>query len=283
MTDRYDEAIRGLRDAPVPDQWQAITARAAGLGSAGSNGTTDDDGDDSGGADGGGRQGRGDGRNARRWPLALAAASSLALVAGVVGALALAGRDNADVSTGNRPATTTGEGGPTDTSAQPPATSSTTTTTTSTTTTTPPTGALPNEVVDIDNYPVSACRGVRFTATAPPSGLEGSMQPVAFDDPRVPSVVHGNLTGVFPSDTTTRAVFVVAGWPGLQDDSGTYVEGPFPDVQSWISAYDDGWLAEIAAPASTESPVTYCPFTLLGLGMNEADFRQFLGGLALEG
>lgn len=271
MADRYDEGVRALRDVPVPDQWDEIAARAARkppvTAPVEANGS-------------------GPGRTGRRWPLLMAAAAAGLFV--VIGAAVAFTREDPDVRTGSdRPTTTDDETEPsttTSTTAMTSTTDTTATTATSSTapsnTTNPGTGALPHELVDLENYPVSACRGLQFTATTPPSGVEGTMQPAQFDDPRVPPAVHGNLTGVFPSTTTTRAVFVVAGWPGLNDDSGSFVAGPFPGVQSWISPYDDGWLAEMAAPASAE---TYCPVTLIGLGLNEVEFRAFLAGLTLEG
>lgn len=257
MTDRYDEGMEALRETPVPEQWDEITRRIRRTRPAPAAEMSPDLG-------GPGPNGR-----RRRWPLILTTAASLALLVGVV---ALFTRDDPDVTTADPSMTTHETSGTSETSQ-----------TTSSTTTSPPTGALPNEVVDIDSYPVSACRGVRLRAADPPQGIGGVMEDVAFDDPRVPEIVHGNLTGVFAGDTTTRAVFVVAGWPGLNDEAGGYVEGPFPGVLSYLSPYGDGWFAELAVPASLDTPDTYCPFTLVGLGLNDADLRQFVAGLALEG
>jgi hypothetical protein len=273
MTDRYDDGVRDLRNAPVPDQWDEIMARAN---------ATPPIIDLAHGAHGPGNgHGHGNGwHGGRRWPFVLAAAASMAVV---VGALALVTREDPDLSTGS-PSETTGVESATSTSTSttdttPETTPTPSTTTPSTTTTSPPAASrYPGEVVDIDNYPVSACRGLPFALTDPPADLATTMEAADPQDARVPDIVHGSITGVFPGATSTRAVFMVVGWPGLQDDAGTNVEGPFPGVLAWTAPYGDGWLAEIAAPAS---PETYCPYTVIGLGLTEADMLQFLAGLTL--
>ncbi len=265
MTDRYDDGMRALRDEPVPDQWQDIVTRAGRSATA--------DATELGAQTNG--NGSGHHQAGRRWPFALAVAASVAVVAGAV---VLVTREDSEVTTGG-PVTSATEGTGSTTATEPPSTDDTAPGTTTTTTSILP-GRPPNEVVDLDNYPVSACRGLPFAASAPPEGIGGTMEPADPQDPRVPELVHGNITGVFPGATSTRAVFFVVGWPGLQDDAGIYIEGPFPGVQSWIAPYDDGWLAEIAAPASAE---TYCPYTVIGLGLGEAEMRQLLAGLTLEG
>lgn len=269
MTDRYDDGVRDLRNAPVPDQWDEIMARA-------SQATAPPTIDVSHGAD---RNGSG-GHGGRRWPLVLAAAASLAVV---VGALALVTREDPDVTTG--PPATADEGPATSTPSTdtvPDTTASTTDPATATTTAPSEGSRYPYEVVpDPDNYPVSACRGLPFALTDPPADIATTMQVPDGQDPRVPDAVHGNITGVFPGATSTRAVFMVVGWPGLQDDAGTNVEGPFPGVLAWTAPYDDGWLAEIAAPTSSGETESYCPYTVIGLGLTEPEMLQFLAGLTL--
>jgi hypothetical protein len=264
--DRYDAGVRGLRDAPVPDQWQDILTRAQRPPTLKV------------------RNGNGSGpHHGRRWPIVLVAAASVAMV---VGAVALVTREDPDVTTGT--GITTPDPSEPDTTPDTASTTTTTTTTTTTattTTTTGPSGSVawvsPGELVG-PNPPVSACSGFQFAAGDPPAEVDGTMQAANPQDPRLPAAVHGSISGVFEGTTTTRAVFMIAGWPGLQDDVGTYIDGPFPPGQAWTAPYPDGWLAEIAVPAS-EDRTQWCPYTIIGLGLTEQDMVQFLAGLSLAG
>lgn len=267
MTDRYDEATHALRQVPVPDQWDEITRRFR----AADDGTVVPlDLDGLYGGDGAGQRSRPRHarRQRRRWPVVLAAAACVAIAAGAV---ALFTREDPDVTT-DSPAGQPDLGTPPSSATPEPSTepgpdASVTT--------------VPRPTVDDEgNTPVSACRGLPLSSSTPPFGISGTMQNVlpGTDEPRLPEAVRADLTGLFPGDTTTRAVFVVAGWPGLNDESGTTIDGPFPGTQSWISPYDEGWFAEISVPLSAE--IT-CPTTLIGLGLTEADFRLFLGGVTL--
>jgi hypothetical protein len=248
MTDDYDRGVQALREVPVPDQWEEITARAARRGLV----VPLDD-----------PEGW---RRRRRWPMLAAVAASVAVL---VGAVALVTREDPDGRTVTDSTTTT----TTD------ATTSTTTDTTTTTSATAP-GAVDRPTAeDLGNQPASACSPLFFATTTAPSGIAAGQQDPQPNDPRVPSTVHSSLIGVFPGETTTRAVFVIAGWPDLGVETGTMVDGPFPGTQTWTAPYDDGWIAEIPVPLETYT----CPATLIGLGINETDFRRFLAGLTLEG
>jgi hypothetical protein len=254
MADRYDQALQALAEIPVPDQWEEITQRAARSGIV----VPLDHRDGS--------------RRQRRWRTLAAVAVLAALVA--IGAVLLRRQTNDVVI--DQPSTTEPE-------SQQTAPSTTTAAPEPTDPIEAPSGGVPPpDISEAGNYPVSACSDIALTATDPPVGIEADMQRVS-DDPRAPEGLGASLVGVFPTDSAQRAVLVATGWPPLAD-RGTFVDGPAPGTPSWIGAYDDGWVAHFTAPLVPDQPITpetSCPTTLIGVGIEEAQLRQFLAGLTV--
>jgi hypothetical protein len=80
------------------------------------------------------------------------------------------------------------------------------------------------------------------------------MTPPPVSNPHVPQGL--NLMGVFAGDTAQHAVFVASGWPDLGVETGTLIDGPFPNTKPWLAPYNDGWLAQVTVPLT---PQTACP------------------------
>jgi hypothetical protein len=221
----------------VPDQWDDIRRRADG----GLIVTLDWD--------------RGE-RRRRRSLLFAAAALTF-----VVGMAALVLRQQSDVTTdpaieGPAPPTS-GQGAPS-TSAPPPTTQRPSTT-------------------DVAGARFGACqRDLELTTTTAPPGWSTAMEPaeaVLPADP--PAGVDQRFAGLFAGPTSSQNVFVVAGLPGLQDDSFVPFPGPVSGGTAQIAPFGGGWYLEVVVP----HPRGACWLTLEAIGMTQGEAIPFAQGL----
>lgn len=238
MPDRYEEGIRALQVIEVPDQWDHIRRRADGGLIVRLDGEP--------------------GERRRRWPLLFAAAA----LTFVVGMAALLLREQNEVT--NDPAIegpappTGGPGGPS-TSALPP-----------TTTQRPSTTDVP-----ADRF--GACpRALELTTTTAPPGWSTAMEPAVAALPADPPAnVERQFAGLFAGPTSAQSVYVVAGLPGLQDDSFVPFPGPVSGGNAQIAPFEGGWYLEVVVP----HPSGACWVTLEAIGMTQEEAIPFAQGL----
>ncbi len=238
MPDLYEEGIRALQVIEVPDQWDDIRRRADG----GLIVTLDWE--------------RGERR--RRWPLLFAAA----VLTFVVGMAALLLREQGDVTTDpaiEGPAPPTGGQDAPSTSALPPTTQRPSTT-------------------DVPAARFGACpRDLELTTTTAPAGWSTAMEPAdAVLTPDPPAGVDQRFAGLFAGPTSAQNVFVVAGLPGLQDDSFVPFQGPVSWANAQIAPFEGGWYLEVVVP----HPRGACWLTLEAIGMTQAEAIPFAQGLS---
>jgi hypothetical protein len=237
MPDRYEEGLRALQVTEVPDQWDDIRRRADG-----------------------GLIVTPDGERApqrRRWPLLFAAAA----LTFVVGMAALLLREQSDVTTDpaiEGPAPPTGGQDAPSTSALPP------------TTRRPSTTEAP-----ADRF--GACpRALELTTTTAPPGWSTAMEPAEAVLPSGPPAgVDRQFAGLFAGPTSAQNVFVVAGLPGIQDDSFVPFPGPVFGGDARIAPFEGGWYLEVAVP----HPSGACWLTLEAIGMTQQHAIPFAQGL----
>ena len=237
MPDRYEEGIRALQVIEVPDQWDDIQLRADG----GLVVRLDWEGGD----------------RRRRWPLLLAAAA-LTLV---VGLAALVLREQNDVTTDP---TIEGPTPPTDRTGAP------------STSVLPPTTQRPS-TTDAPAARFGACpRALELTTTTAPSGWSTAMEPAeAALPPDPPAGVDRRFAGLFAGPTPGQSVFVMAGLPGLQDDSFVPFPGPVSGGNAQIAPFEGGWYVEVVVPHTSGG----CWLTLEAIGMTQAEAIPFAQGL----
>lgn len=256
MTDRYDDGLRALDTLEPPDQWDEIQRRAAG----GLIVPLD--------ADRPQRRGR--------WPLLLAAAALVLVIAGAAATL----RDEPVTTIGPRgpgmgpdsdhPApSTTAPAGPRSTAADP-STSSTTAPSDEPGGTGAPSRAEPVPTSQTCPQDLSLA-----TSHAPP-GWATRMTPAAdwLPDPP-PDNVRPDLAGVFDGPATDQYVFVLAGLPGEQDDAFQRFPAPVPGNNLAIAPYPGGWYVETPIPR----PDGACWITLQVAGMSQDEAVRFTTGL----
>jgi hypothetical protein len=125
-----------------------------------------------------------------------------------------------------------------------------------------------------------ACNAGSLASTTPPDGITGDVQPPGVDDPRVPPELRDQVVGVYPGDTTTRVVFSLEGHPEIGFDQSRAFTQPGPGAigRTLFAPYDDGWVARVDVAGDDDE---LCLFTLVGVGINQADFVQFVQGLVV--
>jgi len=189
------------------------------------------------------------GERRRRWPLLLAAAA----LTFVVGISALLLREQNDVTTD--PAI---EGPAPSTSALPPTTEGPSTT-------------------EAPAARFRACpRALELTTTAAPPGWSTAMEPrEAVLPPSPPAGVDERFAGSFAGPTSAQSVYVLAGLPGLRDDSFVPFPGPVSGGDGRVAPFEGGWYLEVVVP----HPGGDCWLTLEAIGMTQAEAIPFAQGL----
>jgi hypothetical protein len=90
-----------------------------------------------------------------------------------------------------------------------------------------------------------------------------------------PAGVDRQFAGLFAGPTSAQNVFVVAGLPGIQDDSFVPFPGPVSGGDARIAPFEGGWYLEVAVP----HPNGACWLTLEAIGMTQEDAISFAQGL----
>ena len=119
-------------------------------------------------------------------------------------------------------------------------------------------------------------RALVLTTTTAPAGWSTAMDPA---DAALPSNslagVDRRFAGLFTGPTTGQNVFVIAGLPGLQDDSFVPFVGPIPGRNAQIARFPGGWYVEVVIP----HPDGVCWVTLEAIGMRQGEAIRFAQGL----
>jgi hypothetical protein len=119
-------------------------------------------------------------------------------------------------------------------------------------------------------------RALVLTTTTAPAGWSTAMEPAdAALPPNPPAGVDRRLAGLFTGPTTGENVFVIAGLPGLPDDSFVPFAGPIPGRHAQIARFPGGWYVEVVIP----HPDGACWVTLEAIGMTKGKAIRFAQGL----
>lgn len=280
MVDRYDDAVRALREVPAPDQWMDIESRALTPGNSDAKLVSLDV-----------------ERSWRRpsWPVLTAAVAMLTLM--VLGVTNLFSQGTAHVTEVDPTSIPEHDDG--DVAAPPRHTTSTSTATTQrqareeaepevehdaedrgeAVTPPPPPPEEETSTSSSTTLPaetmIASCQDLQLTSTDGPADLDETQQTPTPNDPRVHEAAWPRLIGVFDSTSRTdRAVFVVTGF-GFGEDGGRRIDVPEPIETAWIAYAPDQGIVEFSIGPDTN----LCEITLLANGLDEQELVQFVQGL----